>query len=77
MQLKDQIGTYSYYPSTLMHRAAGGFGGFNILARSVIPIPYPKPSQEFTLIISDWWKLDNKVRTYVVILWFTFRTIEP
>lgn len=53
-----------------MHRAAGGFGGFNILARSVIPIPYPKPSQEFTLIISDWWKLDNKVRKYVRTYYF-------
>ncbi|XP_027152693.1 L-ascorbate oxidase homolog [Coffea eugenioides] len=61
MQMKDQIGTYNYYPSTLMHRAAGGFGGFNIVARSVIPIPYPKPYDEFTLLVSDWWNKDNKV----------------
>ncbi|KAM3286284.1 hypothetical protein P3S67_025083 [Capsicum chacoense] len=61
MQMKVQIGTFTYFPSTLMHRAAGGFGGINILARSVIPIPYPKPFEQFTLLVSDWWKTDNKV----------------
>ncbi|XP_009765874.1 L-ascorbate oxidase homolog [Nicotiana tabacum] len=61
MQMKDQIGTFTYFPSTLMHRAAGGFGGLNILARSVIPVPYPKPFDQFTLLVSDWWKTDNKV----------------
>ncbi|PIN06603.1 Multicopper oxidase [Handroanthus impetiginosus] len=60
MQMKDQIGTFTYFPSTLMHRAAGGFGGFNILARSVIPVPYPKPYEEFTVLVSDWWKKDHK-----------------
>lgn len=44
-----------------MHRAAGGFGGFNILARSVIPVPYPKPFEEFTVLVNDWWKKDHKV----------------
>ncbi|KAL8477604.1 hypothetical protein ACS0TY_029777 [Phlomoides rotata] len=60
MQMKDQIGSFNYFPSTLMHRAAGGFGGFNILARSVIPVPYPKPYEEFTLLVNDWWKKDHK-----------------
>ncbi|KAK4477491.1 hypothetical protein RD792_016717 [Penstemon davidsonii] len=60
MQMKDQIGTYTYFPSTLMHRAAGGFGGINILARSVIAVPYPKPLEEFTVLVSDWWKKDHK-----------------
>ncbi|CAA2993978.1 L-ascorbate oxidase homolog [Olea europaea subsp. europaea] len=60
MQMKDQIGTFTYFPSTLMHRAAGGFGGFNVLARSVIPVPYQKPYEEFTVLVSDWWKKDHK-----------------
>lgn len=60
MQMKDQIGTFTYFPSTLLHRAAGGFGAFNILARSVIPVPYPKPYEEFSLLVSDWWKKDHK-----------------
>ncbi|XP_051141042.1 L-ascorbate oxidase homolog [Andrographis paniculata] len=61
MQMKDQIGTHTYFPSTAMHRVAGGYGGFNILARSVIPVPYPKPFGEFTVLVSDWWNEDHKV----------------
>ncbi|XP_023729049.1 L-ascorbate oxidase homolog [Lactuca sativa] len=60
MQMKDQIGTYSYFPSTKMHRAVGGFGAINIRARAVIFVPYLKPVEEFTLLISDWWKSDHK-----------------
>ncbi|KAL3525727.1 hypothetical protein ACH5RR_014099 [Cinchona calisaya] len=55
-QAKDQIGTYTYFPSTLMHRAAGAFGALNILQRSVISIPYPEPDGDFTLLIGDWYK---------------------
>nr|KAJ0209129.1 hypothetical protein LSAT_V11C400164430 [Lactuca sativa] len=61
MQMKDQIGTYSYFPSTKMHRAVGGFGAINIRARVVIFVPYLKPVEEFTLLISDWWKSDKKL----------------
>ncbi|KAL4581821.1 hypothetical protein LXL04_006352 [Taraxacum kok-saghyz] len=60
MQVKDQIGTFSYFPSTAMHRAVGGFGGFNIQARPVIFTPYLKPVAEFNLLVSDWWKSDHK-----------------
>lgn len=64
MQMKDQIGTYSYFPSTLMHRAAGGYGGFNIAARPVIFVPYLKPVEEFTVLVSDWWNVDHKVNRW-------------
>ncbi|XP_052197397.1 L-ascorbate oxidase homolog [Diospyros lotus] len=65
-QTKDQIGTYSYFPSTLMHRAAGGFGGLNVYARSVIPVPYPKPAEDFTLLIGDWYTANHKeLRQYL------------
>ncbi|XP_061363417.1 L-ascorbate oxidase homolog [Gastrolobium bilobum] len=60
-QVKDQIGTYTYFPSTKIHKAAGGFGGFNIAQRIVIPIPYPAPDGEFTLLIGDWYKTNHKV----------------
>ncbi|KAG8367057.1 hypothetical protein BUALT_Bualt16G0032800 [Buddleja alternifolia] len=59
-QTKDQIGSYTYFPSTLMHRAAGGFGALNVYARSVIPVPYPKPAADFTLLIGDWYKTSHK-----------------
>ncbi|XP_042507808.1 L-ascorbate oxidase homolog [Macadamia integrifolia] len=59
-QTKDQIGTYTYFPSTLMHRVAGGFGGLNVYARSVIPVPYPRPADDFTLLVGDWYKNNHK-----------------
>ncbi|XP_028768450.1 L-ascorbate oxidase homolog [Neltuma alba] len=59
-QTKDQIGTYSYFPSTQLHKAAGGFGGLNVYHRSVIPIPYPNPDGDFTLLVGDWYKTSHK-----------------
>ncbi|XP_068655982.1 L-ascorbate oxidase homolog [Aristolochia californica] len=59
-QTKDQIGSFTYFPSTLMHRAAGGFGGFNINQRSVIATPYQIPNGDFTLLVGDWYKTDHK-----------------
>lgn len=60
-QTKDQIGSYFYFPSTLMHRAAGGYGGINIYQRPRIPIPYPIQDGDFTLLIGDWFKTNHKV----------------
>lgn len=59
-QTKDQIGTYNYFPSTAFHKAAGGFGAINIYARPRIPIPYPLPVADFTLLIGDWFKTNHK-----------------
>uniref|UniRef100_A0A1D1Y8U5 L-ascorbate oxidase n=1 Tax=Anthurium amnicola TaxID=1678845 RepID=A0A1D1Y8U5_9ARAE len=59
-QAKDQIGSFFYFPSTAMHRASGGFGGLNINQRTVIPIPYPVPAGDFTLLIGDWYKTNHK-----------------
>lgn len=60
-QAKDQIGTYFYFPSTLLHKAAGGFGGLAIASRSVISIPYPTPAGEYTALIGDWYKTNHAV----------------
>ncbi|KAL6971143.1 hypothetical protein U1Q18_030823 [Sarracenia purpurea var. burkii] len=54
------MGTFTYFPSTLMHRAAGDFGGLNIASRPLIPVPYATPAEEFTILVSDWWKSDHK-----------------
>ncbi|CAN8251372.1 unnamed protein product [Cochlearia groenlandica] len=59
-QTKDQIGTYNYFPSTAFHKAAGGFGAINVYARPGIPIPYPLPVSDFTLLIGDWFKTNHK-----------------
>ncbi|CAN8264119.1 unnamed protein product [Cochlearia groenlandica] len=59
-QTKDQIGTYNYFPSTAFHKASGGFGAINVYARPGIPIPYPLPVSDFTLLIGDWFKTNHK-----------------
>ena len=60
-QTKDQIGTFTYFPSTLFHKAAGGFGAINVYERPKIPIPFPDPAGDFTLLVGDWYKASHKV----------------
>ena len=69
-QAKDQIGSYTYFPSTLLHKTAGAFGALNIWQRSVISIPYPKPVGDFTLLIGDWYKYNHKVT--ILAISYTF-----
>lgn len=71
-QVKDQIGTYTYFPSTKIHKAAGGFGGFNVAQRSVISIAYPAPDGEFTLLIGDWYKTNHKVKKSIPLNCFFY-----
>ncbi|XP_021816674.1 L-ascorbate oxidase homolog [Prunus avium] len=54
-QVKDQIGSYFYYPITAMHRASGGFGGLRINSRLLIPVPYADPEDDYTVLIGDWY----------------------
>ncbi|KAM3366533.1 hypothetical protein ACQJBY_015752 [Aegilops geniculata] len=54
-QAKDQIGTFTYFPSVALHRAAGGFGALNVYQRPAIPVPYPPPAGDFTLLVGDWY----------------------
>ncbi|CAD6227026.1 unnamed protein product [Miscanthus lutarioriparius] len=54
-QTKDQIGTFFYFPSLALHRAAGGFGALNVYQRPAIPVPYPPPAGDFTLLVGDWY----------------------
>ncbi|CAI9117050.1 OLC1v1018364C1 [Oldenlandia corymbosa var. corymbosa] len=55
LQVKDQIGSFYYFPSLAFHKAAGGFGGFRILSRPLIPVPFPDPAGDFTVLIGDWY----------------------
>uniref|UniRef100_A0A9I9DMZ4 L-ascorbate oxidase homolog n=2 Tax=Cucumis melo TaxID=3656 RepID=A0A9I9DMZ4_CUCME len=59
-QVKDQIGTFTYFPSINFQRASGGFGAFVIQPRSVITTPYPLPHAEIDLLIGDWYDTDHK-----------------
>lgn len=60
-QTKDQIGTFTYFPSINFQRAAGGFGPIRVNNRDVILVPFPKPEAEFDLLISDLFHGNYKV----------------
>ncbi|CAL9210301.1 unnamed protein product [Musa hybrid cultivar] len=66
MQFKDQIGSYFYFPSLSFHKAAGGFGGIRVLSRPLIPVPFPPPAGDFTLLIGDWFKANHSTLKYVL-----------
>ncbi|KAJ4811782.1 Monocopper oxidase-like protein SKU5 [Rhynchospora pubera] len=60
LHLKDQIGSFFYFPSLALHKAAGGFGAIRILSRPMIPVPFPDPAGDFTVLIGDWYKTNHK-----------------
>ncbi|XP_008447201.1 monocopper oxidase-like protein SKU5 isoform X1 [Cucumis melo] len=59
-QVKDQIGSFFYFPSLNFQRAAGGYGGITINNRDVIPLPFPVPDGDITIFISDWYTKGHK-----------------
>nr|GLL45041.1 monocopper oxidase-like protein SKU5 [Ipomoea trifida] len=54
-QVKDQIGSFFYFPSLHFQRAAGGFGGITVNNREIIPIPFDTPDGDITIMIGDWY----------------------
>ncbi|XP_027185899.1 L-ascorbate oxidase homolog [Coffea eugenioides] len=54
-QVKDQIGSYYYYPSTALHRAAGGYGPLTVVSRDLIPVPFDAPEADYTILAGDWY----------------------
>ncbi|XP_015579710.1 monocopper oxidase-like protein SKU5 isoform X1 [Ricinus communis] len=59
-QVKDQIGSFFYFPSLNFQRAAGGYGGIIINNRDVIPLPFAVPDGDIALFISDWFTESHK-----------------
>ncbi|KAL4342446.1 hypothetical protein GQ457_08G015880 [Hibiscus cannabinus] len=59
-QVKDQIGSFFYFPSLNFQRAAGGYGGIIINNRDVIPLPFGMPDGDITIFISDWYTKSHK-----------------
>ncbi|XP_023742749.1 L-ascorbate oxidase homolog [Lactuca sativa] len=56
LQAKDQIGSFFYFPSLALHKAAGGYGGIKIYSRPRIPVPFPFPAGDHTVLAGDWFK---------------------
>ncbi|KAI0519369.1 hypothetical protein KFK09_006815 [Dendrobium nobile] len=62
-QPKDQIGSFYYYPSIGMQKAAGGYGPIRVHSRLLIPVPFDPPADEFDVLISDWYGISHKTLT--------------
>ncbi|XP_074558739.1 monocopper oxidase-like protein SKU5 [Curcuma longa] len=54
-QVKDQIGSFFYFPSLNLQRAGGGYGGITVNNRAVIAVPFGTPDGDITLFIGDWY----------------------
>jgi len=80
--VKDQIGSYFYFPTLLLQKAAGGYGAIRIYPPELVPVPFPKPDEEYDILIGDWFYLDHTVcffdklpyyhQTYIPILSFLY-----
>ncbi|XP_021285539.1 monocopper oxidase-like protein SKS1 [Herrania umbratica] len=54
-QVKDQIGSFFYFPSLNFQRASGGFGPIIINNRNIIAIPFGQPDGDAVVMIGDWY----------------------
>ncbi|KAJ7961685.1 Monocopper oxidase-like protein SKU5 [Quillaja saponaria] len=59
-QVKDQIGSFFYFPSLGFQRTAGGYGGIIINNRDVIPLPFGLPDGDITIFLTDWYTRSHK-----------------
>lgn len=62
-QAKDQIGSYTYFPSINFQKSSGGYGPIRVNNRDVILVPFLKPEAEFDLLVGDWMDDYYKVLT--------------
>uniref|UniRef100_A0A2N9FRK7 Plastocyanin-like domain-containing protein n=1 Tax=Fagus sylvatica TaxID=28930 RepID=A0A2N9FRK7_FAGSY len=60
-QVKDQIGSFFYFPSLHLHKAAGGYGAIRVNNRVVIPLPFHVPHQDLDILIGDWYNTDHRM----------------
>jgi FtsP/CotA-like multicopper oxidase with cupredoxin domain len=67
-QVKDQIGSFFYFPSTGLQRAAGGFGGIVVNNRDVIAVPFARPDGDITIFIGDWYNKNHTVIGLLLLL---------
>ncbi|KAL6002847.1 Monocopper oxidase-like protein sku5 [Asimina triloba] len=59
-QVKDQIGSFFYFPSTRFQKASGGFGEIIINNRAVIPVPFGTPDGDIAIFIGEWYSKSFK-----------------
>ncbi|GAB4835325.1 L-ascorbate oxidase [Ancistrocladus abbreviatus] len=60
-QVKDQIGSFYYFPTTDFMKAAGGFGGLRVNSRLLIPVPFADPEDDYTVLMGDWYSRSHTI----------------
>lgn len=65
-QVKDQIGSFFYFPSLNMQRASGGFGPFIITNRDTVVLPFDTPDGDMTIMIGDWYTRNHTVCAFLL-----------
>lgn len=63
-QVKDQIGSFFYFPSLHFQKASGGFGSFIVNPRAIIPVPFSTPDGDITVTIGDWYIRNHTVSSF-------------
>ncbi|KAF3446788.1 hypothetical protein FNV43_RR11968 [Rhamnella rubrinervis] len=54
-QLKDQIGSFFYFPSLLLQKGGGGYGAITVNNRDVLLLPFNQPYQDLNMLLADWY----------------------
>ncbi|KAE9451616.1 hypothetical protein C3L33_16480, partial [Rhododendron williamsianum] len=54
-QVKDQVGSFFYFPSLNFQRAAGGYGSFVISNKNEVLLPFNAPDADIFIMIGDWY----------------------
>lgn len=61
-QLKDQVGSFFYFPSIHLQKAAGGYGPIRINSiEAIVHLPFPDPTEDFDILIGDWFNIGHQV----------------
>ncbi|KAK7303312.1 hypothetical protein RJT34_14215 [Clitoria ternatea] len=53
LHVKDQIDSFFYFPSLGMQKAVVGFGSISVQSRPKIPVPFPLPTGDSTILVGD------------------------
>ncbi|KAI8564929.1 hypothetical protein RHMOL_Rhmol03G0221500 [Rhododendron molle] len=59
-QVKDQTGSFFYFPSLNLQRSAGGFGSVIINTLPRVSPPFDTPYGDIVVFIGDWYKQSHK-----------------
>lgn len=60
-QIKDQIGSFFYFPSLLLQKADGGYGAIRVNNRQLVSVPFDQPYKEYDILTGYWYNADHRV----------------